>query len=139
MSGTAIIHYLLCSHVGLTDLVGTASIKTGVMPVPAELPAITIRQITGNQYNTLGMFEDEYLVTHRIQVTVFAKDTNGVSGYAKVKQILAQVRAACPQTRGMVNGFNSDSIYPDIEGPDIFDATSLITSQSQDYMVSFLR
>ena len=142
MSGTAIIRYLLANHAGLTALVPATRIMAGILPIEGTMPAISVRQITGNQNNTLGMNEAAYLVTHRVQVTVFAKDVDGdtdYSGYERVKTILAQVRAACPQTYGTTNGVDCDSIYPDTEGPDLYDPESLLYSQSQDFMVSFRR
>ncbi len=138
MSGVAILHYLLINSAPLTALVPAERILPGMLPLEDLVSGISVRQITGNQSNTLGMDAASYLVTHRVQVTVFARDGE-TSGYEQVKAILLQVLAACPQTYGAVNGITCDSIYPDTEGPDLYDPASLLFSQSQDFMVNFLR
>lgn len=139
MSGSAIINYLLSNNAGMVALVPAASILTGVLPLPEQIPAVCVQQIDGQQYNTLAMTESPKLVRNRVQVTAFARDSEGAAGYGKVKAIIAQAITACPQTRGSVTGYVVDSIIPDAEGQDFYDDVTLIYSQTQDFIVSFYR
>lgn len=139
MSGAAIINYLLSNAAGMTALVPAANILTGMLPLPEQVPCICVQQIDGQQYNSLTMTETPKLVMQRVQVSVFARDTGGVSGYGKVKSIMAQVLAACPQTKGTVTGYVVDSLITDAEGQDFYDNETLIYSQTQDFLVAFYR
>lgn len=133
MSGVAIAQYLLSTNAGLIAVVPATRIKAGVLPLNTVLPAISVTQISGQQHNTLAQNSASYLVTQRIQVSVLAPT------YPAVKQILALVRAALPQTRATVNGFTCDAIYPDTEGPDLYDHTTLTHEASVDYRITFRR
>jgi len=133
MSGVAISQYLLSTNAGLIAVVPAARIKAGVLPLNTVLPAISVTQISGQQHNTLAQNSASYLVTQRVQVSVLA------ATYPAVKQILALVRAALPQTRATVNGFACDAIYPDTEGPDLYDYQTLTHEASADYRITFRR
>lgn len=133
MSGTAIVRYLLAADATLIATVPAARIQSGTLPLDTALPAISVTQISGQQHNNVAMASASFIVTHRVQVTVMAKT------YPQVKSILALVRAALPHTRATVNGFNCQKIIPDTEGPDLYDQQGLMHSQSQDYMVGFIR
>ena len=140
MSGVAIIRSLLVSDAALIASVPASRIKAGVLPLDITLPAISVTQVSGNQHNNVAMNSADYLITDRVQVTVFTKDVSGASsGYATKKSILALVRAACPLSRGTINGFASEGVLPDTTGPDLDDLETQIFSQSQDYMVSYIR
>ena len=133
MSGVSIIWKLLTSNSALTAIVPAAKIMGGVIPINTVLPAISIAQISGMTRNTIGMTEAKVLSTDRVQITVMSKT------YPQQKQLLDLVRAACPNTRGLVNGIACDSIMSDVVGPDIYDDTSIIYFQSVDLMVRYLR
>ena len=133
MSGVAIIRSILAANTALTAQVPATKILAGVIPLNTVLPAISIAQISGVQNNTLGMNGAKYLATDRVQVTVMAKT------YPTQKQILELVRAACPNTRGIINTFACDSILPDTTGPDIYDSENIIYFQSLDFKVTFAR
>jgi hypothetical protein len=133
VSGVAIIRHLLANSAGLIAVVPAARIMAGVLPLDTALPAISVTQISGQQYNNLAMASASYLVRQRVQVTILA------SAYPLVKSILALARAALPQTRGTVNGFASEAVIPDIEGPDLYDEQLLTHICSVDYMVTFHR
>lgn len=133
MSGTAIIRYLLANDAGLIAVVPAARIMSGVLPLLTTLPAIGVMQISGVPRLNIAMGTAAKLVTDRIQVTVEA------TTYVQAKSILALVRAACPVSRGTVNGVYCDSVLPDMEGPDFFDYETSIYSQSQDFIVKFSR
>lgn len=132
MSGVIIIWSLLSTNAGLLAVVPAAKIMAGVIPINTVLPAISIAQISGVTRNTIGMNEAKVLATDRVQITVMSKT------YPQQKQILDLVRAACPNTRGIVNGISCDCILSDVVGPDIYDDTSIIYLQSVDLMVKYL-
>ena len=133
MSGVIIIRALLVANAALLSAVPASKIMAGVIPINTVLPAISIAQISGVTRNTISMNEAQVLATDRVQVTVMAKT------YAEQKRILELVRAACPNTRGQVNGVQCDSVWSDMTGPDIFDAVETIYFQSVDLMVLFIR
>jgi hypothetical protein len=133
MSGVAIVAHLLVSAAGVTAVVPASRIKAGVLPQKTTVPAISVSKISAQQHNTLAQNSATYMVTERVQVTVLAKD------YVQMKQIQALVRAALPQTRATVNGFVCDALYPDNEGPDLYDHEDQIHAGSADYRVSFRR
>jgi len=133
MSGVGIAQSLLSTNAGLIAVVAATRIKSGVLPLNTVLPAISLTTISAQQYNTLAQNSATYLVQERVQVTVLA------ATYPLVKSILALVRAALPQTRGTVNGFACDAIYPDTEGPDLYDDITLTHESSVDYRITFRR
>jgi len=134
MSGTAIVRYLLANDASLIAAVPAVKIMAGVIPLNTVLPAISVMQVSGVPRNTVAMASGAtVLVTDRVQITVMA------STYPSQKSILALVRSALPVSRGTVNGFTVDSILPDSDGPDFFDAGLTIHMQSMDVMVIFTR
>lgn len=133
MSGTAIIRSLLATNSPLIAVIPAARIFAGAIPLNTVLPAIAVTQISGVQRNILGMNGIKYQVTDRVQVTVLGQS------YALQKSYMTLIRAALPHTRGTVNGFNCDSIIQDVEGPDMYEQTSAIYQQSQDYFIKYAR
>lgn len=133
MSGVAVIRYLLANNATLTAQVPAAKIMAGPIPINTVLPAISVAQVSGVQNLNVAMNSTPRLITDRVQVTVMANT------YPLQKSILALIRAACPHTRGTINGIDCDSILPDAEGPDFRDDVAAIFMQSQDYMVKFNR
>lgn len=133
MSGVGIVRTLLAANAGLTAVVAAAKIMAGELPLKTAVPAIGITRISGVPYRLLKMGTSGNLWTERVQVTVEA------ASYPQVQSILALVRAALPATRGTVGSFSCDSIAPDIEGPDMFDADTGIHSGSQDFIVRHVR
>ena len=133
MSGVAIVRHLLANNAALVAQVPATKIMAGQIPINTILPAISVAHISGVQRNIVAMNAEKYQVTDRVQVTVMA------GTYGLQKSILALIRAACPHTRGTVNGFDCDSILPDVEGPDFRDDAAAIFMQSQDFIVKFSR
>lgn len=132
MSGVAVIRYLLANNAPLTAVVASNKIKAGVVPINTVLPAISIRQISGQQQSLIKRTTN-MLVTDRVQVTVLA------TTYQQQKSIIELIRSALPPTRGAVNSYAVDSITPDIDGPDLYDGDPVIYEQSVDYLVRFVR
>lgn len=132
MSGVAVIRYLLANNAPLIAVVASSKITAGVVPINTALPAISIRQISG-QEQPLIKRGSNMLVTDRVQVTVLA------STYPQQKSIIELIRSALPPTRATVNSYAVDSITPDIDGPDLYDSDPVIYEQSVDYLVRFIR
>ena len=133
MSGVAIAWYLLKTNAALIAVVPAAKIFSGVVPLGTPMPALSVMEISGVPRLTVGMNETHPQVTERVQVTAMA------ATYPAVKSILTLVRNALPVSRGTVNGFDCDSITPDLEGPDMPDVDSGIYLQTQDFLVRFNR
>lgn len=133
MSGKAIVRYLLANDATLIATVPAARIQAGVLPLNTALPAISVTKPSGRQHNNVAMGSASYLVSDRVQVTVLSKTI------PELETILGLIRTALPLSRGTVNGYNCQAIIPDIEGPDLYDPQVLMQSQSQDYIVTFIR
>jgi hypothetical protein len=130
MSGVAVIRSLLADAAAVTAQVPAGKIYSGVIPLGAVLPAISVSQVSGIDRLTVGMTGTK-LRTERVQVTVQSKT------YPSQKSILALVRAACRNRSGTVNGVTVDCILPDVEGPDLADTEAQIYTQSQDFIVKW--
>lgn len=131
MSGTAVIRSLLAANAALIAQVPAARIFVGDVPLNTTLPAISVKMISGVQRNTVAMTETKSVV-ERVQVTLLTKT-------ASQGPIWPLIRAALPNSRGVISTFGVDSILPDMAGPDMFDQTAIIYQQSQDFMVRFAR
>jgi hypothetical protein len=134
MSGSAIIRYLLKTNTALIAVVPAARIKVGNIRQGDQLPAISVKKISGDPENTLAMAGTPYLVSHRIQVSLALK--HGVDS----GDVWALIRAALtPKPASPVNGFNVGAILPDSEGPELEDRQAQTDTSSADYMVWFYR
>lgn len=141
MSGIVVIRALLVASAPLTSLVPAARIMAGDLPLNTILPAISITQISSVPRNTVAMNEPKVLHTDRVQVSVLLKGPQGSPpglGYPGQKALLKLVLAACPNTSGIVNGIQTDSVLRDIEGPDLYDDASSLFSGSRDFVVKWL-
>lgn len=132
MSGVAVIRYLLVNNASLTATVSADKIKPGLVPIGITLPAISIRQISGREFQIIKRGSNQ-LVTERIQITAQAKT------YTEQKAIIALIRAALPGTHGTVNTFLVDSLTYESDGPDLEYENPVIFEQSLDYFVKFIR
>jgi len=139
MSGVGIVRKLLSTNSALLAVVPAIKIFAGVIPLNTVLPAISVQEISGNSFKTMAMGSSPTLWTERVQITVEVKPTPEGTGYPGVKALLALIRAALPSTRGTVGSFTCDSISTDIEGPDLFYFELDIHSQSQDFVVRYVR
>lgn len=140
MSGVAVIRYLLANNAPVLGVVPVTDIIAGDFPLKTSLPAISIRQISSVPRLTVAMTEPTRMHTERVQVTVLVKDQQGDpqgADYPGFRSLLKLVLAACPNTRGVINGVHVDSILPDVEGPDLSgDGDSIITG-SRDLIVKY--
>ena len=132
MSGVAIIRSILANNGNLVSAVTSDKIIAGVAPINTSLPAVTVTQISGIEYQLIKQVGVQ-LVSDRVQVTVLA------TSYVQQKQLLELIRSALPTTRGTVNGFVVDSIVRQIDGPDLYSDDPVMYEQSIDYIVRFYR
>ena len=134
------IRHLLANNAALIAVVPAARIVAGDLPLTTPMPAISVTLISGVPRNTVEMSEAHVLHTDRVQVSVLARGPQGSppgGGYPSVRSMLRLVMAACPHTRGTVNGVNVDSILPDIEGPDLSDEATALYQGSRDFFVKW--
>ncbi len=129
MSSPAITRYILASAAAVTAQVPAARIFVGDIPLQAELPAIGIKFISGDERKTVSMAEASRFRSDRVQVTVYAKT------YASKMAILELVRTALSPRSGTFNGFDVDSITPAGEGPDFDDVAAVVYERSRDFLV----
>lgn len=140
MSGVAVIRYLLVHDAAVLAKVPASRIFAGDAPIKTELPALSVKQISGLPYLTVAMDENARLHTERVQVTALVKSSDGTpagEGYPGVKALLAIVFSACKNTHGTVDGVDVVSVLPDTEGPDLEDAVHALLTQSRDFMVRY--
>ena len=130
MSGVAIARALLSDDYDISQEVTV--ISGGVLPINTVLPAISIRQISGYEFDTINRIGTQN-VTERVQVTVLARN------YLEQKNIIELIRNAMIQKRGYVNGFLVENIRQDLDGPDLYTESPEVYEQSIDYIVRFNR
>lgn len=130
MSGVAIARALLSDDYDISQEVTV--ISGGVLPINTVLPAISIRQISGYEFDTINRIGTQN-VTERIQVTVLARN------YLEQKNIIELIRNAMIQKRGYVNGFLVENIRQDLDGPDLYTESPEVYEQSIDYIIRFNR
>ncbi|MBX3629313.1 MAG: DUF3168 domain-containing protein [Nitrosomonas sp.] len=131
MSGVAIIRHKLANDAALTAVVAASKIMAGVVPLNTVLPAISIRQISGNEVSTIKRSGNE-LVVERIQVSILT------ATYPQQKTIIELVKNALPCIRATVNGFAVDSIEQNSTGPDFYVEEPVTYEQSVDYIVRYV-
>lgn len=130
MSGVAIARALLSDDYDISQEVTV--ISGGVLPINTVLPAISIRQISGYEFDTINRIGTQN-VTERIQVTVLARN------YLEQKNIIELIRNSMIQKRGYVNGFLVENIRQDLDGPDLYTESPEVYEQSIDYIIRFNR
>lgn len=130
MSGVAIARALLSDDYDISQEVTV--ISGGVLPINTVLPAISIRQISGYEFDTINRIGTQN-ITERVQVTVLARN------YVEQKNIIELIRNAMIQKRGYVNGFLVENIRQDLDGPDLYTESPEVYEQSIDYIVRFNR
>lgn len=145
MSGVIIVRYLLAHNAPLLNAMGTVGgvqaadrISAGDLPLNAPMPGIPITQITSVPRNTLSMKDPRVQHTDRVQVSALVHDQNASPqglGWPGVTALLKLVLAACPNTKGTINGVDCDSILPAEEGPDLYDDATKLCSRSRDFIV----
>jgi len=141
MSGAIVIVTKLKAYASLTAIVPAARIKAGKLPLGTLAPAIEVTQVGSIPRNIVSMDPRNVMHTDIIRVKVIVKDgepTAAGVGYPGLRTVLAHVLAACPQTRGTLNGVIVDSILPEGEGPDLPTDMPDWLSGSRDFMVRWI-
>lgn len=131
MSGPSIVWTKVKTNAGVLAVVGVDDIMCGTLPVGTPMPAIGITQIGKAQRLNLSMVATKWLMRARVTVTVLSKD------YEQANDVLELVRLALPNFRGIVSGYEVESILPDVEGPDEENPDEGIKARSADYIVTF--
>ncbi|RYF64040.1 MAG: DUF3168 domain-containing protein [Comamonadaceae bacterium] len=132
MSAEKVIVALLKANAGLTALVPVASIYPETVPQGAALPALAYTQVSGVELPNISGRGATTTVNSRIQVSVVTKS------YPAKKTILAAVRAACNNRRGLIAGVPVLNVRRELVGPDLDNAELALFSQSVDFRVTFL-
>lgn len=132
MSGVAILRYQLILDYSVVNVVPEPRIMAGTLPINTELPAISIKQVSGSEFKTIKR-SGEQLVIDRIQVTALAQS------YVQQKEMIESIRNALPTVRGIVNDIYVDSIEHELDGPDLYSENPVIYEQSIDYIVRYVR
>ena len=139
MSGTLPIWYLLAHDSAVLAVVPIERIKEGdYSSSDMVLPAIVITRVGAMPHNTIALLEPNALNREVVRVTVLNKSTVAAPAGAGKKgcdQMIALVRAACPNQRAVIAGVAVSSILPDLVGPDLGDATPGLFSGSIDFIV----
>ena len=141
MSGVAVIRYLLANNAAVLAVVPANRIIAGDLPINTVLPAIAVEQVSSLPVNHLRINESPKMHIDRVQVSVLFKGPGGTppgAGYPGVRALLRLVLAACPSTRGIINGFQVDSIVPMAEGPDVPDVATSLHSGNREFEVRWL-
>ena len=131
MSGVIVIRHILVNNVSVLAHVPATRIMAGVLPINIGMPAISIRQVNGTEFDTIGMSGAKILATDTVDVEVFAKT------YSDQKILLNLVRKACQNVHGNVNGIEVDSIVPAAAGPDQFDPDVMMYTQARGFIVKY--
>jgi hypothetical protein len=131
MSGVAIIRYLLANNAALIAVVPATRIMAGALPLNTALPAISVQQSGMDERLNVAMSNAKVMQTERVIMSI------KTATYPEQHTLLTLVEAACPHTRGAVNGFDVDSILPDATGPDLFLPEENIYLQDKSFTVRF--
>ena len=132
MSGVAVIRYLLANNAPLVAVVPASKITAGTVPMNTALPAISLRQISGNDDRVISRAANS-LITDRVQVTALTET------YSEQKTILNLIRDALPGTYGDINGVLVDSLTQESTGPDLEYEEPKMYEQSVDYLIRYIR
>jgi hypothetical protein len=141
LSGVRAIRNLLAQNQGVLAVVPAPRIFAGDAPVNCQLPAISVKQISGIPAMLPAQMAEPLMWSERVQVTVLVKSAEATpagSGYPGLKSLLALVLSACGHFRGTAGGVNVDSVLPDLQGPDLSDFIPGVLTQSQDFFVKYV-
>lgn len=128
-----VVMALLKADAALVALVPVARMHQGLIPQSSSLPALALRNISDNDRHTISGREATVVETGRIEVTVAAKD------YATKERLIAAVRKACENKRGLINGIAVNNVRNAGLGPDLDNDEASIFGRSIDLMVTSKR
>lgn len=134
MSAEKVIFNLLKNHAALIAQVPATRIYPSIIPQTATLPAISYSHISSVEETDISMNTE--IVRARVQVTVAVSGIDSTS-YAKVKELISLITAACNHKSGNINGVNTKSVIRDVLSPDFRDDDSGVSYQSIDFRVVY--
>lgn len=132
MSAVLVMMKLLQVYPPLIALVPASRVFAGTVVQEEMLPAISVREISRNEFATVAQAEASSLIQARIQVTVHAKD------YSNMKAILLAAKLGPGIHTGVIGGVKVRSVRRDDVGPDLSDDDAGIYRQSRDFMVRYI-
>lgn len=132
MSGVAIIRELLATHPPVLQFVpGPGSVRAGILPQGAAVPALSAHEVSSEEIPTLARNGRSKTIRERVQVTALARDYPAMKGLLKAAALGAGVHT------GMVLGYRVKSILPLGMNPEIPPGDDGIYEQSRDFVVTF--
>lgn len=135
MSAVVIIRQLLAARAEVTSKVSPARIRIGVVPLAAELPAIGIFDVSGNEITTVARQRPFTTIRARVQVTVYARN------YAEQEDILLACKLGAGVHTGVLTVGGKEIHVNAVEqmgtGPAIPPGEDKIYERSRDFMVTF--
>lgn len=131
MSATAIIRTLLLQRTSIAYLVDPSKIRIGELPLKTELPAISIKDISGNEIPTVSRQSLNTTIRARVQVTVYANT------YQQQEELLLVCKMGAGVHNGTLGNYAVDSVLPAGVGPAVLPGDSGIYERSRDFMVTF--
>ena len=134
MSAEKVIFNLLKSYAPLVAQVPVSRIYPSVIPLTATLPAISYNHVSTVEETDIGLNTE--VLRSRVQVTVAVSGTDSQS-YAKVKELINLITAACNHKKGTFNGVITNSVIRDVLSPDFRDDDSGVSYQSIDFRVVY--
>ena len=134
MSAEKVIFNLLKNYAPLVAKVPVARIYPSVIPLTATLPAISYNHVSTVEETDIGLNTE--VLRSRVQVTVAVSGTDSQS-YAKVKELISLITAACNHKQGTFNGVITNSVIRDVLSPDFRDDDSGVSYQSIDFRVVY--
>ena len=130
MNGPTLVRALLLARPALLAAIGANAIaKIVVGIIPAGTPSIGITEVVATEHKSLAG-NATARIKSMTQITVAAATTK------QTKDILAQVRYACRNFVGTINGVTHVSCLLEGTGPD-FEHEAGFAMQTQDVSVSF--
>ena len=129
--GVAVMVALQGAYAPVVALVGD-SVYAGNLPQKAPLPAVSVKEISRIELETVSGNEPATLVTARIQVTAYG------SSYPEQKALLLATKLGAGTHSANVAGVEVRSVRRDAVGPDLSDEAAGIFQQSRDFKVVYL-
>lgn len=128
-----VVMALLKADATLVALVPVGRMHQGFIPQGSALPALSLRNISDNDRQTISGNEATVMETGRIEVTVAAKD------YPTKERLIGAVRKACENKRGVINGITVNNVRNAGLGPDLDNEEASIFGRSIDLMITSKR
>lgn len=131
MDGVGAVLSVLTVNAPLLTLMPATRIQAGDLPIGTDLPAISVKSVSGNDRNIPAPGAYRHVV-ERVQVTVLA------ATYPSQQAVMRAVRKALADKLAVtVTGLIAVTIHTDSKGPDFMDDDATIFIGSQDFVVRY--